>query len=741
MDEFDWQKFNDRHALRRAVVDPRRRLRFCAAMAMVLFGLVFLRAAQLELSYGKAFRTEAAQPLRREKTLPGVRGRILAADGTVLACDREIHSLAVHYRYLQEPADQSWLRYTARRRLTPTERKDPRRLAAEQQRVLAERRAMIQRICRLCGISAEQWHTRARAIQRRVEYIAETVNRRYRRRREGEARQTDDAYSHGKSLGRLVHEALQSSVAEGGPQRITVAEELDYHVMVDDVPLEVVAQIEARPRDFPGVKIVTRTRRHYPRGPLAAHVLGYLARVGPEELAAGYHPDDYVGRSGVEASYQHVLHGRRGLEVELVDRTGRLVERRQKRPPGVGRDVVLTIVPPLQQAAETLLDSAVERRRLLRPEAPPGGGAVVVMDVNTGALLALAGTPRFDPNVFMAGDHEAIDCLVHSPDKPLFNRPVQMALPPGSVFKVVSAVALLEAGQVEPHDPLLCRGYLHRPTQWRCAVFVRRGVGHGEVDLARALAVSCNVYFFQHAEQLGCRPLLGWARRFGFGQPTGVDLPAEASGRLPDPSKIEKLAGHPWRVGDTLSLAIGQGTLAATPLQVARLIAAVANGGRLVRPHVVSRLGNAAGENGSGEETVADWPGRRDSEPIAELGPHTLETIRRGLCRVVADPEGTAHKTVFIEQMPIAGKTGTAQTGPGRPAHAWFAGYVPAGEPRYAVVAVLEYGGDAATAVGPVVRHLVVRMMELGLLGPNGAARESAAHEARTFSACRMGRS
>jgi len=539
MDEFDWQKFNDRHALRRAVVDPRRRLRFCAAMAMVLFGLVFLRAAQLELSYGKAFRTEAAQPLRREKTLPGVRGRILAADGTVLACDREIHSLAVHYRYLQEPADQSWLRYTARRRLTPTERKDPRRLAAEQQRVLAERRAMIQRICRLCGVSAEQWHTRARAIQRRVEYIAETVNRRYRRRRQGEARQTDDADSYRKSLGRLVHEALQSSVAEGGPQRITVAEELDYHVMVDDVPLEVVAQIEARPRDFPGVKIVTRTRRHYPRGPLAAHVLGYLARVGPEELAAGYHPDDYVGRSGVEASYQHVLHGRRGLEVELVDRTGRLIERRQKRPPGVGRDVVLTIVPPLQQAAETLLDSAVERRRLLRPEAPPGGGAVVVMDVNTGALLALAGTPRFDPNVFMAGDHEAIDCLVHSPDKPLFNRPVQMALPPGSVFKVVSAVALLEAGQVEPHDPLLCRGYLHRPTQWRCAVFVRRGVGHGEVDLARALAVSCNVYFFQHAEQLGCRPLVGWARRFGFGQPTGVDLPAEASGRLPDPSKIE----------------------------------------------------------------------------------------------------------------------------------------------------------------------------------------------------------
>jgi len=732
MDDFDWQQFQHGRTDRHAMVDPRRRLRLCGVVLLALFALVLLRAVQLETSCGEAYRAEAASPLRREKSLPGVRGRILGADGTVLAVDREIHSLAVHYRYLQEPADEGWLRYTARRRLAPAERKDPARLEAEQQRILAERREMARRLCDLCKLGPEQWQSRARAVQARVEHIAETVNRRYRLRWETNGREPQDSKTNAPAgplrLSRLLHEALQSSVDEDQPRRITVAEELDYHVMADDVPLSVVAEIEGHPQDYPGVKIVSRTRRSYPCGSLAAHVLGYLGRVGPQESPGDYHPEDYVGRCGVEARYEHLLRGRRGLAVELVDRTGRLLSRFRQREPGVGRDVVLTIHPSLQRTAEALLDSAVKRRGILSPGAPPGGGAVVVMDVESGAIRAAASTPRFDPNLFLAGDAEAIGRIMQSPERPLFDRSLQMALAPGSVFKTVCAAALLESGAVDPSEPFHCRGYLHQPDQWRCAVFVRHGIGHGDVDLARALAASCNVYFFHHAEQLGPEPLVRWARRFGFGRPTGVDLPAEAWGRVPDPSTIETLEGHPWRTGDTLALAVGQGSLTATPLQVARLMAALANRGRLVRPHVVSRLGMVAGKDGPddapGEKPAVEDEllARRRAQPVAGLHARTLQIVRKGLRRVVADPEGTAHATVFIEQLPVAGKTGTAETTPDRPAHAWFAGYVPADRPRFAVVAVLEYGGDASQAVGPVVKRLVLRMDELGLLAAGHGA-------------------
>ncbi len=723
MDDFDWQQFEHGRADRRAIVDSRRRLRLCGVVLLALLGVVFLRAVQLETSHGEAYRAEAASPLRRERSLPGVRGRILGADGTVLAVDREIHSLAVHYRYLQEPADESWLRYTARQRLAPAERKDPQRLEAEQQLVLAERREIARRLCELCELRTEQWAARARAIQVRVEHIAETVDRRFRRRWETGGHEPPGLQTDSLRLGRLVHEALQSSLGGSEPRRITVAEELDYHVMIDDVPLSVAAEIEGHTQDYPGVKIVSRTRRFYPQGSLGAHVLGYLAQVSAEQLARGdYHPEDYAGRCGVEASYEHPLRGRRGLAVEMVDRTGRLLVGYPEREPGVGRDVVLTIHPQLQRAAEALLDSAVERREILCPDSPAGGGAVVVMDVETGAIRAAASTPRFDPNLFLAGDDQQLGRWMQSPGKPLFDRAVQMALPPGSVFKTVSAVALLESGRVEPAEPLLCRGYLHEPDQWRCALFVRHGLAHGDVGLARALAVSCNVYFFHHAEQLGPGPLVDWARRFGLARRTGVDLPGEARGRVPDPSTIEALEGHGWRTGDTLSLAIGQGSLTATPLQIARLTAAVANGGRLVRPHVVSHLGMIAAEGAASTEPADDFIPAPSSQPVPGLHAHTLRIVRAGLRRVVADPEGTAHRTVFIEQLPVAGKTGTAETTADRPAHAWFAGYVPADRPRLAVVVVLEYGGEAAQSVGPVVKRLVLRMDELRMLDPRRAS-------------------
>ena len=703
------------------LVDPHRRLRICLWGFLALLAVVLVRAVQMEITYGDGFRTEASQPLVRRRSVPGVRGRILARDGSVLACDRKLSALAVHYRYLEEPCNRTWLRSSARSRLKPQERRDPARVAAEEARLLAERTDLAARLAQLCGLSPEQWTRRARQVQTRVEKVAESVNRRLQTGQ----RPPGPASAEGLRLSLL--EALKSS-AEQAPGRITVAEELDYHVMADELPLAVVAEVEASPERYPGVRIVQRWRRDYPAGTLAAHVLGHLGpadapqpgedtRGQPIAAASDARPDQ-CGRMGVECRYEPLLRGREGVEVELTDHAGRILKSYRQREPVVGRDLVLTLDSRLQQAAEMLLDQALERRAASTSAAPgasaePAGGAIVVLEVQSGAVLAAASAPRFDPGWFARGS-AALAGVLADPARPLFDRATAMAIPAGSVFKVVTSIALLEAG-LDPQAAHFCRGYLDDPSRWRCAVYHRHREGHGDIAFRDALAQSCNVYFFHHARQLGPEALVDWARRLGFGQPTGVDLSAEAAGTLPTPDSIQRLEKHPWRTADTLELAIGQGSLTVTPIQVARLMAAVANGGRLVTPHVAMGLGLA--ETASADDPAAEAVRAPSPQPIPGLSESTLSIVADALAAVVADPLGTAHATVYEESVSVAGKTGTAQSGPGRPEHAWLAGYAPSDRPRVAFVVVLEQSGNAGFAAGPVVKRLVNQMRILGLLG------------------------
>ena len=728
---FDWHRFHADEHPGPAVVDSRRRLAIFFAGFTGLLLLVFGRVVQLEVSQGAAFRAEAARPLVRRQSLPGVRGRILARNGTVLACDKKVLALAVHYRYLQQPADPRWLRWTAR--LSPADRKDPRRLAAEQDRLLAQRDDLARRLARLSGLSDDQWNARARQVQARVRRVAESVNR--RRQTEFDRRRGDPSGAEGRPAGQpeslarrvgsFVLDALGGSIDESPPEWITVAEELDYHVIVEDVPLALVAEIEAHPDRYPGVKILQGRRRAYPSGRLAAHVLGHLGPVAKGDLRTGdaaYHPEDFLGRMGLERRYEPLLRGRRGEAVELTDHSGRVLSSHRRREPGVGRDLMLTLDVSLQRSAETLLESALKRRAISAEEAAPVGGAIVVIDVHTGALLAAASAPAFDPNVFSGDEQAAVESLLVDPAHPLFDRAARMAIPPGSVFKTVAAVALLQAAAIEPEDAFFCRGYLHQPDRWRCAIYHRQGTGHGEMTLSDALAESCNVYFFHHAGKLGPGPLVDWARRFGFGRPTGVDLPSEAAGTLPAPETIADLEGHAWRTGDTLALAVGQGSFQATPLQVVRMMAAMANGGRLVTPHVVSGLGLPQLDDSQSTadlDTLGDDPIRvPPPQPIAGLKASTLAALREGLERVVADPSGTGHGTVYLESIPIAGKTGTAETGAAAGDHAWFAGYVPADHPKLAFVVALEHAGNADETAGPVARRLVLAMPQSGYFNP-----------------------
>jgi len=716
----------------------RKRLRWLFAGFAVLLLAVYIRLIALEVRDGPEYRAMALEPIVLKQTVPGMRGRILARDGTVLAYDQPLVDLAVNYRWLEEPANPRWLLHMVRARLSAAERRDSVRVAQEQQTFLAERRQLWERLASLCGITLEQGQSRTERIQRQVETMASGAS--FRRQSKNDARKLSGGADESTgsfpigwlaTIGRSIGEALSAWDDTSAPASLTIEEELTDHVIYQNLPLEVVAEIETHPQQYPGVTLIHSYRRAYPEGDLAAHLVGYLGLASAEEIAGhsgsqsdGYQADDWVGRAGVERQYEKTLRGQRGLTIVQLDARGHTIKSTVAQQPAAGRDVVLTIDPALQRTAQTLLDEALDRRL------PSGdgqldasaGGALLAIDIHSGAILAAAAAPRFDPSKFTDVDNQSINRWLGDPARPLFDRTVQMALPPGSVFKVISAAALLSAG-VEPDAPFECQGYLHQPDALRCAVYRRFGIGHGPVTLADALARSCNVYFFHYAEQIGAAPLIDWARRLGMGYKSGVDLPGEVSGNVPATSESGDSNVASLSQPDPLMVCIGQGPITATPLQVVRMMAAIANGGYLVKPHVAQRLASPAGDQpatAGKRQTLARssgdivWP---EPRPIAGLNSQILGVIRKGLRQTVADEQGTAHSVIDVGQVTIAGKTGTAETGGNQPENAWFMGFAPADQPQVAFVVVLEHAGNAAPTTGPVIQYLVKRMDELGYFG------------------------
>ena len=267
---------------------------------------------------------------------------------------------------------------------------------------------------------------------------------------------------------------------------------------------------------------------------------------------------------------------------------------------------------------------------------------------------------------------------------------------------------------MRPEESFACRGYLDQPGQHRCLPFKHHGVGHGEVTLADALCRSCNVYFFTAARRMGPQTLVDWARRFGIGEPTGIDLPSESSGNLPAPDAplVSGTRRPPWKPGSTLGLSIGQSELTVTPMQMVRVMAAIANQGSLVTPHLAASSGPAMVMN---DDSVRNELAHPEPRPISGLHNSTLAHIHEGLTMVVHHPRGTGYKTVRMSEVTIAGKTGTAETSGGID-HAWFAGYVPAEQPRIAFVVVLQNGGGGGKSAGPVAHEFVKTLLELGLI-------------------------
>ena len=419
-----------------------------------------------------------------------------------------------------------------------------------------------------------------------------------------------------------------------------------------------------------GAEVDVDYLRAYPDGSLGAHVLGYTSPITAEEYdrlePKGYRMQDRIGRSGIENAFESHLRGEWGgqqLEVNAAGEVQRVLGDKQAR---AGKDLRLTLDLELQRTAERALASVRK-------------GAIVAMDPQTGAIRAMASRPNFDPNIFSTGPTVAEWNALGGPDAPMLNRAFQ-GFPPASTFKLVTTIAGIESGHYDENSTV--------PTMnsfcYRGQCYGDHG-SYGAIGFPMALAVSSNTFYYQVGLKVGPTELFREARRFGYGQRTGIELKDEdGPGLLGDQAWKKKVYGEPWTSVDTISSSIGQGPVLVTPLQMARLYAAVANGGWLVIPHVVER------------PTPRRWLG---------LKPATLRALRKGLRMVVT--QGTAKILNDPSLPPVAGKTGTGEDPP-RPDHAWFGGYAPAGKPTLVIVAFGENsGGYGGTVAAPMVKALM----------------------------------
>jgi penicillin-binding protein 2 len=451
--------------------------------------------------------------------------------------------------------------------------------------------------------------------------------------------------------------------------------------LLRDAPKRVVAMVEENRLDLPGVIIEVEPVRHYLYGSLAPHALGYLGEINADELTtavwSGYRMGDLIGKAGVERIYDRLLRGHDGrLRVE-VDARGRPLRTLGTDPSHPGRSLILTIDLDVQQAAEAALGDRV--------------GAVAVVDPRNGEVLALASHPTFDLNTFSGGISPRAWARI-SGDRglPLLNRAVDSTYEPGSVFKVVTAAAALTRGTATRATRVSCPGV------FRLGAWTFRDLkAHGTLNFIEGVAQSCNVFFWTLGTRTGGDAMAAMARALGLGQRTGVDLPSESAGLIPDSLWKQRVQGEPWYPGDNANMAIGQGWVNVTPLQVARMIAAVGNGGTLVRPHLVRQI---LDPDGGPPERVA-------VAPAGSVGfrPEVLATLREALEAVVLRGTGRA---VAIEGLSIAGKTGSAENPRGQP-HAWFAAYAPADAPRVAVAVLVEHGRRGGLVSAPIARAVL----------------------------------
>ena len=489
---------------------------------------------------------------------------------------------------------------------------------------------------------------------------------------------------------------------------------------------EEVARFAANRYLFPGVEVKARLFRQYPLGPVASHAIGYINRINKTDLGvierndqeANYKGTDHIGKTGLEQKYEFQLHGETGYEEVEIDAGGRAVRSLSRTPPVSGNNLTLTLDARLQEITE----KAFGDRR----------GAVVAIEPSTGGILALVSTPTFDPNLFVDGIRtEDWDLLNNSPDRPMVNRALNGAYPPGSTFKPFMALAALETGKRTPSQSISDPGFF---TFGGHTFRDDKKGGHGIVDMYKSIVHSCDTYYYLLANDMGIDNIARFMGSLGLGKKTGVDIEGESEGVLPSQEWKKRRFKRPeqqkWFAGETISIGIGQGYNAYTPIQLAQAMAALANNGVLFRPHLVKYITDTK----TGEKTMIE------PEPLRVLPwkQQNIDTIKKAMVGV--NTEGTGARAFAGAPYTSGGKTGTAQVfslkGSEYKAsklkrelhdHALFVAFAPADQPKIALAVLVENGGFGAQSAAPIAR-MVIDYYLLGKL-PKGPASEDPAPE------------
>ncbi len=468
-----------------------------------------------------------------------------------------------------------------------------------------------------------------------------------------------------------------------------------------DIGRDALAMIEAHKYDLPGISVEVQPRRYYLHRQSAAHLTGYLSEVNSSELKeerySEYKSGDYVGRFGIEKEFEKYLKGKRGGRQVEVNATGQVIRILENIIPEPGNNLYLTIDQKLQRKAEELIKDKA--------------GAVVAMEPSSGEILAMVSSPAFDPNEFIRGlTHDKWKDLISQPNKPMGNKAIKGEYPPASTYKIVTAIAALEEKIIDVNTSFYCPGHMrYGNREFRCW---KKG-GHGSVNVVRALAESCDVFFYNVGQRLDIDKLARYAKGCGLGAKTGIGLEQEGEGLIPSAIWKKKRFGSPWSSGETISAVIGQGYNLVTPVQMLVLTSAIANGGKVIKPYIVKKIETPDGQNifNSKTEVIGNIP----------VSQSTLSIVKKGLWEVVNKNYGTAWIARPGEGIEISGKTGTAQIIGRREndasydrklpdhfkPHAWFVSYAPSDDPKIAISVIIEHGGHGSSAAGPVARELV----------------------------------
>lgn len=470
-------------------------------------------------------------------------------------------------------------------------------------------------------------------------------------------------------------------------------------VIKQDIGRNALALVEAHKYDLPGITVNVKLRRHYLNIKDAVHLIGYLSEISPGELTGGKYPGlrrgDLIGKFGAEKAFESFLQGERGGRQVEVNANGRVVRVLKTVPAKPGHNIHLTLDFKLQKKAESLLNGVA--------------GAAVAVDPESGRILALASSPSFDQSFFVDGmSHEQWDSLISNPFRPMENKAIQGEYPPGSTYKIITAIAGLVEAVIDENTEIYCPGYYRFGNRvYRCW---EKG-GHGRVKIVKAIAESCDVFFYQVGDLLGVDRLAWYAKAAGLGSSTGIRLDKEAKGLIPTAAWKKERTGIAWQKGETLSVAIGQGFNLATPLQMASMTAAIANGGTRYKPIILDSIKMA-----DGRLAYQNEPQVLGKIPLNE---RALELVRKGLWEVVNGKRGTARGSRLVD-IEFSGKTGTSQVvsrkkddfrfDVERPAHlrphAWFVAFAPSDKPQIAIAVMIEHG-EHGFGAAPIAREMI----------------------------------